>query len=171
MKLTISAMILTVWAAKIHLQRAIVALCGVLLTLIIFILVIGRYVFNVSFLGIEEVAVFVAMWFYFLGGAIGSEQRGHITASVVDTFIYNEVALRIIAVIVSAISLLIAGWMTLWAWEFASWSHQMGMRSMELGISMSWVHMSVPLGLGLMTLYTAVELVEKTIALKRETKA
>ncbi|MEX0730911.1 MAG: TRAP transporter small permease subunit [Aquisalimonadaceae bacterium] len=167
MKITIPPALMSAWAIKLHLQRAIVALCGLLLTLIIFTLVVGRYVFNTSFLGIEEAAIFIAMWFYFIGGAIGAQQRGHISASVVDMFVRNETAQCAVSVATGVISVVVAAWMTVWAWEFAAWSLQMGMRSMELGVSMGWIHMSVPVGLGLMTFYLSVELVENVATLAR----
>lgn len=153
------------WRAKINIQRFIVAFCGLSITAMVFIQVIARYLLDVSVFGLEELATYVAVWFYFLGGAIGSEQRGHISASLVDVVIKNERIHLMIRIFTDALSVVLCGWMTWWGFQFASWSSQFGMMSTELRIPMSLVHAAVPVGLALMTLYMLHELIENILKL------
>lgn len=153
------------WRTKINIQRFIVAFCGVSLTVMVFIQVIARYVLNISVFGLEELATYVAVWFYFLGGAIGSEQRGHISASLVDVVVKSERIHLAIRVFTGTLSVALCAWMAWWGFEFASWSAQFNMMSMELRIPMSLVHVAVPVGLALMTLYLIHELLEDILKL------
>lgn len=148
------------WRSKIHVQRAIVALSGLLLTLLIFVQVVARYFFNASIFGLGELATFIAVWFYFLGGAVSAEQRMHISASLIDLVIRNERAQTAIRAVSGLISVVLCAWMTWWGIGFAAWSLRMGMMSLELGFPMGYVHIAIPIGLGLMTVYLLVDLIE-----------
>jgi TRAP-type C4-dicarboxylate transport system permease small subunit len=148
------------WQSKIHVQRAIVALSGLSLTLLVFVQVVARYLFDASIYGLGELATFIAVWFYFLGGAIGAEQRMHISASLVDLVIRSEAAQVLIRVVAGLISVVLCAWMTWWGIGFAAWSLGMGMMSLELGFPIGYVHVAIPVGLGLMTVYLFVDLIE-----------
>lgn len=163
---SLSAMGHRLWQSKIHVQRATVALSGALLTLLIFVQVIARYFFNASIYGLGELATFIAVWFYFLGGAIGAEQRMHISASLVDLVIGSERAQIAIRVVTGLVSVVLCAWMTWWGIGFAAWSLGMGMMSLELGFPVGYVHLAIPIGLGLMTVYLFVDLVEDVRRLK-----
>ncbi len=160
MTAAVSTMGHRLWRSKIHVQRAIVALSGILLTLLIFVQVVARYGFNASIFGLEELATFIAVWFYFLGGAIGAEQRMHISASLVDLVFRSERLQLAIRVVAGLLSVLLCAWMTWWGIGFAAWSLSMGMMSLELGFPMGYVHIAIPIGLGLMTVYLFVDLIE-----------
>lgn len=156
-----------VWHGKIHLQRGIVALSAVILTLLIFVQVVTRYLFNYAIFGIEELATYVAVWFYMLGAGIGAHSRGHISASLVDLVLTGELGQLIVKAFTALVGVVLCGWMTLWAVGFAGWSFKRDMMSIELGISMGWVHIAIPIGLGLMTLYFFVELIDDVRAMLR----
>lgn len=64
------------WYGALRLQRAVLALSAVILTLVIFTQVVARYLFQTAIFGLEEVAVYLAVWFYFLGGAMGAQRAG-----------------------------------------------------------------------------------------------
>ena len=63
---------LSVWNATLQLQRILLVVCGVALTLLICLQVFTRYVMGISILGIEEIACFSAVWMYFIGSAHGA---------------------------------------------------------------------------------------------------
>lgn len=148
------------WWLKIHVLRFIVAFCGLSLTLMIFTQVIARYVLNLSIFGLEELAIYVAVWFYFLGGAIGAEQRGHISASLVDLMIQGKKGKALLRVITGSLSVVICAWMTWWSYSLVIWTQQMNMMSVELKVPMWLVQAAAPVGLALMTVYLLVEVVE-----------
>jgi TRAP-type C4-dicarboxylate transport system permease small subunit len=155
------------WHAALHLQRGVLVLCAVLLTLMIFTQVVARYLFQTAIFGIEEVAVYIAVWFYFLGGAMGASERGHISASLADVLVKNETTQQAIKTLSSLITSVVCAWMVVWSWGLTSWSLKLGMMSTEVNIPIGYVHLAMPVGLGLMTLYFVAELIEHGIELAR----
>lgn len=155
------------WGAKIALQRMLVALAGMIITVLVFVQVVSRYLFGTAIFGIEEIACYTAVWLYFIGAAVGAEQRGHMSASLVDLVLRQEAARRLLRVLMSALAVLLSGWMTVWSWGLASWSLELGMMSTEINVPVGYAQLAMPIGLGLMTLYFLFELIETIIIWKR----
>lgn len=157
-----------VWHAKIFLQRLLVALAGIGLTALIFTQVVSRYVFETAIFGVEEVACYIAVWMYFLGASLGAEQRGHMSASLVELLLRGDFAQRVVRLLVCALSVLLCGWMAVWAWNLARWSLKFGMMSTEVNLPVGYAQLAMPVGLGLMTLYFLFELIELIVHWKRD---
>lgn len=155
------------WQMKLALQRLVVVLSGLAITILIFVQVTSRYVFQTAIFGIEEIACYVAVWLYFLGAAVGAEQRGHMSASLVELVLRGETARRVIRLLVCTLSVVLCAWMTMWAWSLAKWSLQLGMMSTEINVPVGYAQLAMPVGLALMTLYFFVELVELIVNWKR----
>jgi|TARA_R110002012_G_scaffold157406_3_gene318532 TRAP-type C4-dicarboxylate transport system permease small subunit len=156
------------WQWKLRVQRMVMAFCGVMLTVLVGIQVVTRYGFGFSFFGIEELAMFLSIWLYFVGGAYGAWERGHISASLVELIFKHGSARRVLNIIAGIITVILSAWMTVWAVQYTVWNIHRGTRSMELGIPLYWVHVAIPLGVGLMTLYFFIDLMTH-IFLKQET--
>ena len=60
-------------------------------------------------------------------------------------------------VLASVLTVVIAGWMTVWAWDYFNFSLRRGSTSPDTGIVLAWVHVIMPITLALMTLYWTVE--------------
>lgn len=148
---------LSLWNGTLYLQRFLLVVCGVALTLLICLQVFTRYVMGISILGIEEIACFSAVWMYFIGSAHGAWERGHISASLVDLFAPTGPANRFMKAFASILTVIIAAWMTVWAWDYFSFSLKRGSSSPDTGIILAWVHVIMPITLALMTLYWTVE--------------
>lgn len=158
--LFLSGFALTLWNAKLRVQRFVLLVCGIVLTALITIQVFTRYVLGISIFGIEELASFVAVYLYFIGASHGAWERGHISASLVELVVPPGVIRNGIALFASFITVILSGWMSLWAWQYLAFTLKRGTMSLEVGISLAWVHGIMPVGLSLMTLYFAVELLE-----------
>lgn len=151
---------LAAWNIKLGLQRLVLLLCGALLTILITVQVFTRYVLGISIFGIEELASFIAVYMYFIGASHGAWERGHISASLVD-LVFGEGRVReAITLLANLITVILAAWMTVWAWQYLAFTIERGTMSLEVGISLVWVHGIMPVGLSLMTLYFAVELMD-----------
>ncbi|MBA1234444.1 TRAP transporter small permease [Stutzerimonas nitrititolerans] len=155
------------WQMKLALQRLLVVLSGLAITILIFVQVASRYVFHTAIFGIEEIACYVAVWLYFLGAAVGAEQRGHMSASLVELVLNGETAQRVIKLLVCVLSVVLSGWMTMWSWGLAKWSLQLGMMSTEINVPVGYAQLAMPVGLALMTLYFFAELIEMIVNWKR----
>ncbi len=156
------------WRWKLRTQRFVMVFCGVMLTILVGIQVVTRYGFGFSFFGIEELAMFLAIWLYFIGGAYGAWERGHISASLVELVVRRTLIRRGIHILSGVITVFLSCWMTVWAVQYTVWNIARGTRSMELGIPLYWVHSVIPLGLGLMTLYFLIDLLSHIFPTKRE---
>jgi TRAP-type C4-dicarboxylate transport system permease small subunit len=148
------------WSAKLALQRFVLAATGAIVTLLIFVQVVVRYLLDESIFGLEEAATFLAIWLYFIGGAYGAYDRGHISASLVDLAVRGDHVRHVVNALVGVLTVILSAWMTLWAIRYFLATLQRGAMSLELGIQMAWVHVAIPLGLVLMTFYFVLELFE-----------
>lgn len=147
---------LSIWNAKLDVQRVLLVATGVAVTLLVCLQVFTRYVMGISVLGIEELACFAAVWMYFIGSAHGAWERGHISASLVDMLARGKLNGGIKA-FSSTLTVVIAAWMTVWAWDYFAFSLRRGSISRDTGIMLAWVHVIMPICLSLMTLYWTVE--------------
>jgi TRAP-type C4-dicarboxylate transport system permease small subunit len=157
----LSGRVLSLWNAKLRLQRLVLLVCGALLTALVAIQVFTRYVLGISLFGIEELASFIAVYLYFIGASHGAWERGHISASLVELVLPEGKARKVMAIFTSLLTLVLSGWMTVWAWQYLAFTIKRGTMSLETGIPMAWVHGVMPVGLSLITLYFAVELFDR----------
>jgi len=112
----------------------------------------------------EELATYLAIWTYFIGGAYGAYERTHISASLIEMFVRTETVRQGIKVLANSITVVVAVWMGVWAFDYLAWSIRLEPRSLELRAPLYWVHASMLVGLVLMSLYFAIELFENMIA-------
>lgn len=148
---------LSLWNATLHLQRVLLVLTGIALLFLVSLQVFTRYVMGISVLGIEELACFSAVWAYFLGSSLGAWERGHISASLVELVSTNATFTAATKMIAAILTVVIAAWITVWAWQYFAFSLRRGSTSPDTGIVLAWVHLIMPLCLSLMTLYWLVE--------------
>lgn len=155
-----------IWEAKLKLQRVVLAFSAAVLTGIIFFQVVSRYLFGISFFGIEELAGFTAVFLYFFGASHGAWERGHISASLVEIVFPPGRARLAVEMIASLLGVVIAAWMSVWAWKYLAFVVKRGTVSLETDIPMYWVVSVIPICLSLMTFYFIVELLMRAHALK-----
>lgn len=149
----IRRILVTLGDGLIRLQRGLVALAAIMLTGLVFVQVVTRYVFSYSIFGIEELATFVAVWFYFLGAAIAAQEGMHISASLVDVVIHSQRARQWLRIVTDALATFICGWMAWWAIGLTAWTLDRGMMSLELDFPMGYVYLAMPVGLVLVCAY------------------
>ena len=145
----------------VHAQRVLLGVSGALVTLLIFVQVFTRYVLHISIYGIEDLASFIAVWLYFIGGSLGAWERGHISASLVDFIVKSDRPRRWINAASAAITTILSGWMTVWAARiFLVHRPKRGQMSLEIELPMSYVTVVMPVGLALMTFYFLIETID-----------
>jgi TRAP-type C4-dicarboxylate transport system permease small subunit len=151
------------WQFKLRLQRWILFITSMGVTLLVFIQVIMRYFFDVPLYGIEEIAIYLAVWAYFIGASYGAHQKEHISASLVDVFLPDGRAQIFIGILADLVTVVVSAWMITWSWYYLAWTFKRGTASVDLGLHMGWVHSAIFVGLILMTLYFAIDFVERCI--------
>jgi TRAP-type C4-dicarboxylate transport system permease small subunit len=151
------------WSTKLQAQRWIMFITSMGVTLLVFIQVIMRYFFDVPLYGIEEIAIYLAVWSYFIGASYGAKQKEHISASLVDVLLPEGRGQDFIAMVVDLITAVVSAWMVVWSWHYLAWTFKRGTLSVDLGLHMGWVHSAIFIGLTLMTLYFSIDFVERLI--------
>lgn len=136
----------------------------VLMTVVIFYQVFGRYVLGSSPSWTEEVGRYLFIWVSFLGAVIAFRKNAHLG---VDFFVgYFPPALRKIAdLIVTILLLIILGIIVYYGWEMSGRvEHQV---SPSLRLSMTYAYLSVPVGAFLMM----IEILWNQFYVKKEGEA
>lgn len=151
------------WRFKLQLQRWILFITSMGVTLLVFIQVIMRYFFDVPLYGIEEIAIYLAVWSYFIGSSFAANQKEHISASLVDVFLPDGRRQIFIGMIADLITVIVSAWMIIWSWYYLSWTFRRGTSSVDLGLHLGWVHSAIFIGLILMTLYFSIDFIERLI--------
>jgi|GEM_PF-1364744 len=144
----------------VRIQRLLLGICCLAVTVLIFVQVFTRYVLQTSIFGIEDLASFIAVWLYFLGGSLGAFERGHISASLVDLFVTSPRRRLWVNASVAFLTTAVCAWMTKWAFDYFLFTLTRNKMSLELGLPMAYVTVVMPVCLALMTFYFLVEAVD-----------
>lgn len=140
------------------LQRLVMGLTTIAFSVLIFIQVFIRYFLDLPLYGVEEIAVYLAVWLYFIGSGYGVYRGNHISAGVMDIAFSSPSARAVLQALVSLISLAIIGWIFWICLGYFQWSLARVPKSPELRIPLYYVHAAMLAGAGLMFFYTLIEL-------------
>ena len=140
-------------------QRVIIPLLAFLLAFItigVFVQVVMRYVFSMSFLWGEELSLFAFIWSVFLGAAVGVRRRIHLGFDFLPELLTGRWAdaqrlLIDLSILAVAVLLLVEGWIF----------SQLSVRRLSpaLGISLFVPTLVIPISGGLMVLIVLRDLV------------
>ncbi|WP_102225302.1 TRAP transporter small permease [Acidimangrovimonas sediminis] len=123
-----------------------------------FVQVITRYVLQVPVMGMDEAMLYPTMWLYILGSVNASRENSHIRANVLEIFLKTPRQHTILAIVADALSLIIGLWLMSWAWSFSEYSWRVWRTSATLYLPTFYADISLVLGMGLMMLFTLIQL-------------
>ena len=152
--------LLLFWNALIYLQRWFLIIAGCVITVLVFTEVMLRYVFSSPLFGIEELIVFIAMWLYFIGAALGAHDRSHIKADVIHIWVKSPRAMAIVHTVNSVITVTLSAIMVTWCYDYFIFGIEKRGASPALRLPLVIPQSAVFVGAILMTLYFFVELVD-----------
>jgi TRAP-type C4-dicarboxylate transport system permease small subunit len=124
-----------------------------------------RYVFEIPVMGLEEVLVYPTLWLYFLGSVNASREDTQIKANVLDVFLKTEQARMVVRVIADGMALIVALWLTYWAWDYFRYALRVWKESPTLYIPTFYAECTFFIGLLLMTMYAAWHLFKNAMQL------
>lgn len=145
-----------------EMQKKVSFVLAVLIPFIVVTQVFLRYVFHHPLMGIEELLLFPTVWLYLLGGANASYERNHISCGILTLYIKRPITMSIFNLFKALLSLLISTWLAYWAYWYFVYSLSRWKLSDILYLPMFMAESAVFIGLFLMTLYTAYELIDNT---------
>lgn len=133
------------------LEEYIMVVMVVVMTTLIMVQVIMRYVFNNSLAWTEELARYLFLWSIWLGASYGVKTKGHVRLTVLTSRL-SETAQNIIGVIVYFIWLLFVIFLVVKGYELVGKLIVSGQTSTALHLPMWIAYASVPVGCTLMTI-------------------
>ena len=122
--------------------------------------VIMRYILEIPVMGLEELLVYPTLWLYFLGSVNASREDTQIKANVFDVFLKTDQARMVVRIIADFMSVVIAGWLSFWAWDYFRYALRVWKESPTLYIPTFYAECALFIGLCLMTFYAAWYLVK-----------
>lgn len=140
-------------------KYALTALISIV-ALMEFYQVLMRYVFEIPVMGLEEILVYPTLWLYFLGSVNASREDTQIKANVLDVFLKTGRSKLIVRIVADALSLIVALWLTYWAWDYLRYALRVWKESPTLYIPTIYAECAFFIGLVLMTTYAAWYLVK-----------
>jgi len=149
-------------------EKKICLVTGIMITSLIIINAFMRYVLLRNFGGSEELTLFFAFWFYFIGSSLASRDDGHITADMTSLFIKNKKILRILSVVKYLLSLLLSFIATFWVFNFIMWTLSLNPRSIVYRLPLVIPQMAIFISFILMDVYLLSYLFKSVFFLKEE---
>ena len=144
-----------------HLARLIevfLAVAFIFAVLLNFGNVVGRYLFDVSLLGSDEVEVFIMVGMTFLGAVVVTRRNEHLRMDVLVQFMPKPVRLAL-RVAEQLLLIALAGFVFTQSWFYASQMLRIGRSSDMAGVPMWIPHGTVALGFALILLVALWRLV------------
>jgi len=127
------------------------------ITVLVFVQVILRYVLRAPLMGIEEILLFPTVWLFMLGGVNASSQRTQIVCRVLEIFFKTRRPVAFIRLAGSVISVIVAAWLTYWAYDYFLYALRVPRVSATLYIPLIYAESAVFFCMILMTFYTGLE--------------
>lgn len=138
------------WKWLHSLEEWLIATLLAVMTLITFVQVVARYVFNYSFVWAHELVVFLFAWLIFLGMAYGVRTGSHIGIDAVVKLLGARTA-RVVTIVAAALCLTYAGLMLYGSWNYITRIYQIGNLAKDLPIPVWIPRLALPAGFALLT--------------------
>ena len=146
------------WDVLVKFQRFIVIGSSLFIILLMTLVVILRYGFKADLYGIEEIVIIAAFWLYFIGASLGSYDKSHIKADILDIYIKNEKIKGALNIVTSLITVIVVVVFSYWAMGLFMWGLEMKGKSPGWGIPLIIPQSSILIGFILMSFYFVVYL-------------
>ena len=128
-----------------------------IMTILVFIQVVMRYVFSNSLSWSEELARFIFLWLSWIGASYAVKERTHFRVEMfIDMFKGKKrKQSEMVVLAIWFVFALIAAWL---GTQVVLFLIESGQTSAAMEVPMSWVYASVPVGCALMSLRLGIEM-------------
>jgi TRAP-type C4-dicarboxylate transport system permease small subunit len=151
---------LIVWNGLLNGQKLFMIVAGSIVTVLVFVEVMLRYVFGSPLFGVEEMVCLIAMWLYFIGASYGAYDRTHIKAELIHLWFKTQRSKAVVNSFSSLITLTLSLIMIKWSYPYLIWGIKKGETSQALLLPMVLSQSAIFFGAVLMSLYFLVEFVD-----------
>lgn len=147
-------------------QEYICILSGVFIALTIICAAFMRYILKLNFGGSEELILFAAFWFYFMGSSLAFREDSHITADMSSLFFKNAKMQQRIRCVKYGISFVIALIALQWAFSFFIWSFDLWPTTAIYKLPVTISRLSILISFILMAVYLLIHTIRSVAALR-----
>lgn len=147
-----------VWADKVLDLTLPVLITGV--TLLVFVQVLLRYVFNAPLMGIEELLLFPTTWLYMCGAIKASSEKTQIVARVLEIFLKRQKNVYLLRAFAALLSGAVLTWLSKWGLDYFRYSLKVWKESPVLYIPTFWYEAFVFLALVLIVVFSVLEVID-----------
>ena len=107
--------------AHLKIHKVLLAILSVVVSVLMVIEVVTRFVFQSPLFGLEEITLICMMWIYMIGAVVASNKRSHLSAEMADLLTSNKRVLALIKVLATFITLVIAWFILTWSYNIFAW--------------------------------------------------
>lgn len=104
--------------------QALVLLTSAVITLALAALVVCRYFFGISLIGMHEASLLAAIWLYMCGAILASRRGEHLVVDMLANALPDARARNWHALLIALLTLGIAGCFGFWVWRMLAWGMQ-----------------------------------------------
>lgn len=116
------------------LLSAAVVLLSVAVTGAMLYEVLGRYVFSMSILGMQEIVLIGVMWLYMCGVSLASRRGEHLRIELLDHYLRGERAKAVQQFVVAVLTVVILAFVLRWAYGMVEWAMMRPRTTPALGL-------------------------------------
>ncbi len=134
-----------------RLEEGLIAFLLAFMTIITFVQVIARYVFNYSFVWALELVSFLFAWLIFLGMAYGVRVGTHIGVDALVKVLSPRIA-RIVTALAAALCIIYSVIIFVGSWRYVTKMYEVGILAQDMPVPLWVPRVALPLGFGLLLL-------------------
>ncbi len=148
------------WEAPLSFTRVLMVVLSVVTSALVVVEVAVRYVVFSPQLWVEELILYLVIWFYFAGAVYATYKRTHITGGIIHLIFKSKpIVLESVHAVAAAICLGLCCIMVALALNQFQYSLQMNPRTIHLLLPLAYSRLAILVGFALMILYFLVELI------------
>jgi C4-dicarboxylate transporter DctQ subunit len=134
-----------------RLEEGLIAFLLAAMTIVTFVQVIARYVFNYSFVWALELVTFLFAWLIFLGMCYGVRMGSHIGVDALVRTLGPRAA-RMTAIVATLLCIAYAVILFIGGWRYVTRMHEIGTLAQDMPVPLWVPRAALPLGFGLLAL-------------------
>ncbi len=130
--------------------RWFIASSLLVMTGVLFVNVVGRTVFNVSFIGAPTIGRFLMIWLTFIGAYVVVRSADHIAMDMLSDNVSPRVQ-RVLSVIANGAATVLSAYVAWLGYLFTATRFAFGQMDVMIHISVGYFYLPIPIGFSLMT--------------------
>lgn len=148
------------------LLRILVIVTSAVITLALVALVILRYFFDLSLVGMHETSLFAAMWLYMGGAVLATRRREHLVVDFLAGSLQSPRAKALHDLLISVLTLVVVVFFAQWVWGMFAWGMKRPQTIPVLNVPLWWAQAPLALMVVSAALYGLRDLARAVCALK-----